>query len=277
MAEEKRYFWLKLNENFFEQEEIKIIEGMENGEKYVNFYLKLLLKSLSADGKLLFRNVIPYTPEMLATITNTNIDTVRIATKLFVSLGLMEKLDDGSLFMNEVENMVGSETGWAKKKRIQRGKKDNVPKLSEKCPTEIELEIELDKDIDNKESIEKTDDKSSCPYSDIQNLYSSICKSFPKLTKLSDARKKAIKARLNSGYTVDDFKKLFEMSEGSTFLKGKNKRNWRATFDWLIKDANMAKVLDGNYADKKPQEETQSATYDISEYEDNPVFGSFER
>jgi len=162
MAEEKRYFWLKLNENFFEQEEIKVIEGMENGEKYVNFYLKLLLKSLSTNGKLLFRNIIPYTPEMLSTITNTNIDTVRVATKLFVNLGLMEKLDDGSLFMSEVENMVGSETGWAKKKRLQRGKKDNVPKLSKKCPTELELELELelDKELDkDKENIEKKSDK----------------------------------------------------------------------------------------------------------------------
>jgi DNA-binding transcriptional regulator GbsR (MarR family) len=83
-------------------------------------------------------------------------------------------------------------------------------------------------------------------YSGIADLYNSICKSYPRLTKLSDARKKAIKARLNT-YTVEDFKKLFTMAEESDFLKGKNDRNWSATFDWLIKDSNMAKVLDGNY------------------------------
>ena len=64
---------------------------------------------------------------------------------------------------------------------------------------------------------------------------------------MSESRKNAIKARLNTGYTVDDFKTLFEKAEASDFLKGKNNRNWRATFDWLICDRNMAKVLDGNY------------------------------
>ena len=63
-------------------------------------------------------------------------------------------------------------------------------------------------------------------------------------------RKKTIKARLNT-YSLDDFKKLFEKSEASDFLKGKNERNWIATFDWLIKDANIAKVLDGNYDNKQ--------------------------
>lgn len=85
---------------------------------------------------------------------------------------------------------------------------------------------------------------------EIVELYNSICTSFPKVRSLSEARKKAIKARLASGYTVDSFKELFQRAEASSFLKGKNDRNWQATFDWLIKDSNMAKVIDGNYTDK---------------------------
>lgn len=81
----------------------------------------------------------------------------------------------------------------------------------------------------------------------IRELYNSVCGSYPRLVKMSESRKKAIKARINTGYTVDDFKTLFEKAEASDFLKGKNNRNWRATFDWLICDRNMAKVLDGNY------------------------------
>ncbi|MCI9418320.1 MAG: hypothetical protein HFI82_13205 [Eubacterium sp.] len=92
--------------------------------------------------------------------------------------------------------------------------------------------------------------KDSINYQEIVDLYNNTCVSFPRLTKLSDSRKKAIKARLNQ-YTVEDFKKLFEMAEGSSFLKGQNSRNWSANFDWLIKDSNMAKALDGNYADKE--------------------------
>lgn len=83
-------------------------------------------------------------------------------------------------------------------------------------------------------------------YQQIADLYNDICVSFPKLTKMSDNRKKAISARLKM-YNVDDFKQLFEMAEMSDFLKGANNRNWSATFDWMITDSNMAKILDGNY------------------------------
>lgn len=87
-------------------------------------------------------------------------------------------------------------------------------------------------------------------YQQIVDLFNSICTSFPSVRSLSDTRKKAIKARLNT-YTVDDFKLCFENAEASSFLKGGNNRNWTANFDWLIKDSNMAKVLDGNYNDAK--------------------------
>lgn len=96
--------------------------------------------------------------------------------------------------------------------------------------------------------------KQSTDYQQIADMYNNTCVSFPRLTKLSDKRKKAIKARLRT-YTFEDFQKLFEMAEGSSFLKGQNNRNWSATFDWLIADGNMAKVLDGNYTDKGQQQE----------------------
>lgn len=84
----------------------------------------------------------------------------------------------------------------------------------------------------------------------IIDLFNSICVSFPSVRSLSDARRKAIKARLNT-YSLEQFKAMFEIAEASPFLKGQNNRNWRANFDWLIKDGNFAKVLDGNYSDKK--------------------------
>lgn len=84
----------------------------------------------------------------------------------------------------------------------------------------------------------------------IQDLYNEICISFPKCTALSEARKKSIRARLNT-YTIDDFKKVFSMAEQSDFLKGRNNRDWRANFDWIIKDSNFAKILDGNYVNSK--------------------------
>ncbi len=87
-------------------------------------------------------------------------------------------------------------------------------------------------------------------YIHIRDMYNSTCVSFPKVTSLSEKRKKAISARLKT-FSVDDFQRLFTKAEESPFLKGANDRNWSATFDWLIADANMAKVLDGNYDNKR--------------------------
>ena len=106
----------------------------------------------------------------------------------------------------------------------------------------------------------------------IVDLYNSICKSFPSVRSLSEARKKAINARLNT-YTLDDFKTLFENAESSAFLKGANNRNWVATFDWLVKDANMAKVLDGNYGDRK----SENSSFDTNEFFDAALNKSYGR
>ena len=84
-------------------------------------------------------------------------------------------------------------------------------------------------------------------FATIRELFNSVCGSYPRLVKMSEKRKKAIRARLRTGYTVEDFKLLFEKAEASDFLKGKNNRDWSASFDWLICDSNMAKVLEGKY------------------------------
>lgn len=110
--------------------------------------------------------------------------------------------------------------------------------------------ISIDKYSEDKGNI--IDSSESAPpvsCQQIVDLYNSICKSFPSVRSLSDARRKAIKARLNT-YTLEDFRTVFENAEASSFLKGSNDRNWSANFDWLIKDANIAKVLEGQYADK---------------------------
>lgn len=109
------------------------------------------------------------------------------------------------------------------------------------------------KELNTKDKKENTKRKSNIPYQQIVDMYNDTCVSFPCVKTLSESRKKAIKARLNT-YSIDDFRTLFEKAESSDFLKGKNNRDWSATFDWLIKDSNMAKVLDGNYDSKAERE-----------------------
>lgn len=104
-------------------------------------------------------------------------------------------------------------------------------------------------------------DRDIINYQQIADLYNATCVSFPALKILSDSRKKSIKARLKT-YTVDDFKKVFELAEGSDFLKGKNDRNWKANFDWLIAEKNMIKVLEGTYENKPDKKEKEDSIYD---------------
>ena len=146
---EKKYYWLKLKRDFFKRHDIRIIEEMPNGKDYVLFYLKLLLESVDHEGTLRFSDTIPYNEQMLSVVTNTNIDIVRSAMKLFIELKMMDIFDDQTIYMSEVEKYIGSESQWAEKKRLQRAKEDNVPKLSSNCPIEKEKEeeIESEKDI----------------------------------------------------------------------------------------------------------------------------------
>ena len=255
---DKTYYWLKLKRDFFKRHDVRIIEAMPNGKDMVLFYLKMLCESIDHGGRLRFSDEIPYTPEMLASITETEKDVAKQAMGVLESLGLLEELEDGTFFLTKAESMIGNETDWARKKREYRessktdeGQKEDTARTSrgqteDKSRTKkdnVRQEIESEKELE-KEKEKKT--RESVDYQLVADLYNETCVSFPRLTSLSDARKKAIRARLNN-YTVEDFQRLFEKAEASAFLKGANDRNWTATFDWLIKDGNMAKVLDGNY------------------------------
>lgn len=109
-----------------------------------------------------------------------------------------------------------------------------------------------------------SDEKPSASHSEeqifttIRELFNSVCGSYPRLVKMSEKRKKAIRARLRTGYTLEDFRTLFKKAEASDFLKGKNDRNWSADFDWLICDSNMAKTLEGRYDPKTAGKEQKN-------------------
>lgn len=115
--------------------------------------------------------------------------------------------------------------------------------MPQRCENDTETMREHTNNNDNNDNNENK-------YIYIKDIYNEICVSFPRLTVLSDRRKKAIRARLNT-YSVEQIKEVFTKAESSDFLKGKNNRNWQANFDWLINDTNMAKVLDGNYDNKR--------------------------
>lgn len=173
--ENKRFYWLKLKKDFFKRHDIRIIEAMPNGKDYILFYLKLLVESVDHEGNLRFSETIPYNEQMLSVITNTNVDIVRSAMKVFTELNMIELLDDSTIYMNEVEKLIGSETSVAE--RVRRHRENNKMLQCNtnvtKCNTEKEIEkdIELDKDIDiekEKEYYYEKEKKGETPFS--QNL-----------------------------------------------------------------------------------------------------------
>ena len=168
----KRYYWLKLEEDFFKRHDITIIESMPNGKDYILFYLKLLCESTSHEGYLRFSKTIPYSEEMLATITRTNIDVVRSAVKVFTELKMMEILDDGTLYFEQVQKMIGSETGQTIRKREAKEAKNLIEGKAEVKNTQeidIEKELEIDKDIEleNKENLKKIQREGESPASQL--------------------------------------------------------------------------------------------------------------
>lgn len=151
---DKKYYWIKLKEDFFEEDVISWIEEQEKGVYYSNFYLKLCLKAMNSEGRLIRKvgeMLIPYDVKTLSKITGVDQDTVIVAMELLKRTGLIEILENGEIYLTQLKNMIGSESKWAEKKRLQRAKgqsEDNVPLLSGQCPTEKEKEKEKDKDKD---------------------------------------------------------------------------------------------------------------------------------
>lgn len=140
MSENKKYYWLKLKENFFDNDTISFIEEQKNGILYVNFYLKLCLKSLKTEGnliRLVGENLIPYDVNSLARLTNTPVDTVKVAMDLFEKIGLVKIQETGEIYLAQIKEMIGKETDKAELMRRKRAKdkliSNNVTQMLPEC------------------------------------------------------------------------------------------------------------------------------------------------
>lgn len=202
-----KYYWLKLKRDFFKRHDIRIVEEMTNGKEYILFYLKLLCESVDHEGGLRFSNQIPYNDEMLATITNTNIDIVRSAVKIFTELQMMDVLDDGTIFMNEVAGMIGSAANNDNANRQRR--------YRERQKTEEPLQLRYDSVTKNNESKSKSKRKSIDIEKDIYSTSSDEVIDHLNMRtgskyRHSESSRKNISARLKEGFTVQDCKDVID-------------------------------------------------------------------
>ena len=255
--------WIKVMTDMFDNRKIKQIEQLPDGDSIIVIWVKLLCLAGNVNecGFVYFTKEIPYTDEMMATEFNRPVSTIRLALQTFQRFGMVEIINDVIKISNweNYQNVDGMDKLREQtRKRVAKYREKQKHLLEDKgqkdsnatCNVTVTecnaIEEDKEEDIERDKEEDKEKEKNIINYQKIVDMYNDTCVSLPRVTSLSEARRKAIRARLKT-YSVDDLKRVFEKAEASNFLKGANGRNWNATFDWLLKDSNIAKVLDGNY------------------------------
>ncbi|HGF7552299.1 phage replisome organizer N-terminal domain-containing protein [Enterococcus faecium] len=277
MSDNKRYYYLKLKENFFDSDEMVLLESMPDGYIYSNILLKLYLRSLKHEGKLMFNDRIPFNSTMLATITRHSVGVVEKAVQIFRDLQLIDVLDNGAIYMSDIQSFIGKSSTEADRKREYRKKIEEAKRnlitggqVSDKCPDkttpELEIEIEIEKDIDKEEKKGK--------YSDehlrlAKKLQSNLTEDFPKEMNKVDIEKWA------------DTIRLMEERDKASIEAIEYVINWLPTNEFWFGNIRSAKKLREKFeklkfeikADKKShKKQSQKLQYsNPSEYDDLPI------
>ena len=288
MATGKRYYWIKLKESFMTSDTVDYLMSQPNGANYVVLYQMLCLKTINTDGKLsrqIGEILIPYDIEKIQRDCKWfSTDTIRVALNLYRSFGLIYEDQDGVLVLSDHQNLVGSETDWAAKRRRQRLEQDDIPQL----PVDTGGDnVHSDVHTDNRDKISDirdfdiTDEEREiegediavpqaetaplpsrlppCPFKKIMDLYHQICVSYPRIEDIDGERKKAVAARWRKYGDIAVFEQVFRIAQASSFMKGENGRNWHADFDWMMRPTNISKILEHKY-DDKPTAQTGQPT-----------------
>lgn len=137
----KRFYWLRLKKDFFQQHEIKVLKAMPNGRLYALIYLELLAESTTHNGELRFSKDLPYDITTLASVIDEDKDVLKSAVETLERLELVEIHEDKTIYMNAIQKLIGSETGSAERKREYRKQlkaPEEVKKISRFIPPTIE-------------------------------------------------------------------------------------------------------------------------------------------
>jgi predicted phage replisome organizer len=162
MANNEKYYYIKLKDSYFDQDNIKVLESMKNGHTYSLIIIKMYLKAAKTAGQLMMTQRIPYDPsniDTLASVLGHDVDHVKEAIRLGVKLDLIKIIDGREIWMTEIQNMIGKSSTEADRIRLYRKKLDEklLPEsadvqMYDKCTPEIEIEIEKEIEI-KKENI----------------------------------------------------------------------------------------------------------------------------
>lgn len=281
----KRYYWLKLPEDFFRQKAIKKLRRIAGGDTYTVIYLKMLLLALKQEGKLFFEGVEDDFCDELALDLDEEPDNVKITIQFLIAQGLMQECADNEYILPECTNLTGSEDPSAARVRAYRSRKAlqcnadvtecNVVVTS--CNTEKEIEKEIETDTEkSKEKKKNTEDRGEvktegtisdeivCQTQSVSLDVKEVAEAWNDLQGLgikpvskmsaSSTRYKALSARIRE-HGKDKVLEAIENIKASNFLQGMNDKGWVITFDWFVKPNNFVKVLDGNYSNRVTREQ----------------------
>lgn len=281
----KRFWWLKLQDDFFDRTVIKKLRCMAGGDTYTIIYLKMQLLSLRNEGIILFENVEDSFDKELALRLDEAADDVQVTLLFLQKHNLIEIINDGEYMLPEAVKNMDSECDSAARVRNYRERKKGktlqchgdslqCALQSVTCNTEERREEEKREEekrereeIDKEKDTLTSDDEAPAPmdYQSIMDSFNQICASQPKIKVITEPRKKAIKRASKTVEANGGFESLFQRVERSDFLSGRVKK-WICGFDWILKPANLTKILEGNY-DGKNGAAAQPDYTDTSRYE----------
>lgn len=276
MATGRKFYWIKLKKDFMDGDTVDFLMAQKNGAQYVVLYQMLCLMCINTDGKLsrqIGEVIIPFDVDKIQRDCKYfSRDTITIALGLFKRLGLIYEQSGGIMIISDFENIIGSETDYAKQKRLQRqgGQEHgnladssadnvhtNVPGLSiqrksiEKEIRERDKRLDKEKDKEEDENIITVSGETVCQ-TDVRLVVDAWNElqgyGIKPVSKLSSNSKRyqSLTARIKQ-YNTADILSAIERIKHSDFLQGKNKHGWRITFDWFVLPNNFPKVFEGNY------------------------------
>lgn len=259
---EKRFFWLKLRETFFNETYIKAMRTFKGGDSLVLTYLEMALYSLKSNGIIERGELTQSLADEISIAINEPVVRVKKTIEMLTKARVAE-LDGDRLYLTEMMKLMGSESTSAERmRRLRTRKSEELPPsqcdtavtspVTKSVTTEIELEKETETDS---ESPLPPAGESEC--AEVVSRFNSICVSLNKVSRMTEPRRKAVQSALQA-VGQEKLTELFRKAEASDFLTKRNSSGWKAGFDWLMKPENYTKVLEGNYDNRNSAQTVQT-------------------
>lgn len=245
MANEKKYYWLKLKENFFKDKEIKKLRRIAGGDTYTIIYLKMLLLGLRDAGRLYFEGIEDTFAEEIALELDEDIENVKVTLLYMLKMGLLEELNEREMLLTRLPECVGSETRQAEIMRRKRAREAlNGNNVTAALPDVTKGYTEIDIDIEKREKKEDIEiDKGGKPPRSPKHKYGEYNN-----VLLTDEELEKLKTEYS------DYQDRIERLSSYVASTGKSYKSHYATIrNWARKDAETGKG--GSYGDSRKRAE----------------------